>query len=164
MLPKQRGHVERLRLLPGKVPRDGEVVSSREIPGPNGGRGPRRIGGGVDAVVGCAPEGRKVEGPYRHQLAAVVVSHHTAQPAQRAGGGHDLAVLRKHDLRAGSALSLPTRLEQLGKRRWALIRDDDGLTGEAIPAVVIATEHPERQRSGSGQGVEERLLLDRIEL
>src|SRR6202022_2703434 len=44
------------------------------------------------------------------------------------------------------------------------IGGNSNIAGEAIAAVQVATEHAECERVGAGEGVEERLLLDRVAL
>ena len=75
------------------------------------------------------------------------------------GRGHDpgaRALRGAHDLR---------RSHRLGGRRGRLV--PERLRGDpvlAVAAVIVAAEHAEGQRPGARQRVEERLLLDRVEL
>src|SRR6266542_6311621 len=70
-----------------------------------------------------------------------------------------------HDPHRGRVLigERPSRVEQPSNGYRPLRGGDDRVRGRAIRAVIIATEHPEGQRTGDGVGVEEGYLLHGVE-
>ena len=165
MVAEQRRHVQgRERGRRRDPSRDREIVPGGKVLGADRLGRQHRVGRSVDAVIGRAADRRKVKGTQGDQLAAVAVSHDPAQTAQPARGRDYPAVIGKRELGVRPALPSRARGEQLAERRGTLVRDDDRVTGEAVAAVKIATEHAEGEGFRTREGVEERLLFHGVEL
>jgi hypothetical protein len=125
---------------------------------------PRRAGGDQELVVGSGADLGPAYEVDRHQRPAVVMAEHALDRARAPAMGHDVDLGTEHD---GVARRLEDRVaavEQRVERPRPSRSDDLGPGHEAVPAVVVAAEHAEGKGRRSGQGVEEGLLLDGIDL
>ncbi len=162
---QDRSRVENDRRGLGITTRDGQQIGRLKVLGPHEAAGPgavRLLLSHQELMLWRGRDRRQVPGLHANQAPPIGMAKQLSHAVTIAGVGVDLQVpgWKSNALRRAR----PAPLVEAVDRDGALWSADSRSRREAVGAMKIASEHPEGERFGAGQEMEEGFLLGGVAL